>query len=140
MRADPNAGKCVIVVDETLPSGVMLNTAAILGVSLGATLEQILGPDAMDGSGYKHTGLIRMNLPVLKAKPLELAEIRDGAALNNDLLVIDFCDYAQSARKCEDYLAIMSTVASSDIHYLGIALYGEKRLVAKMTGSLPLAR
>lgn len=140
MRADPDVGKCVIVVDETLPVGVMLNTAAILGVSLGAKLEEILGPDATDGSGHTHAGLIRMNLPVLKAKPPKLSEIRAGAALNEGLLLIDFSDYAQSARKCEEYLTILRKVPSTEIRYLGIALYGEKGLVTKMTGNLPLAK
>jgi len=107
MQTDPNTGKCVIVVDESLPLGMMLNTAAILGVSIGAKLPDILGPDAEDASKQKHIGLIRMNLPVLKANRLKIEEIRIGATCNNELFVVAFSEQAQFARTCEDYLGVM---------------------------------
>ena len=35
--------KCVIVMDEGLPLGLIANTAAILGITLGKTLPEVVG-------------------------------------------------------------------------------------------------
>ena len=37
--------KCVIVVDEELPLGIIANTAVILGITLGKTMPEAVGPD-----------------------------------------------------------------------------------------------
>lgn len=40
--------KCVIVVDEELPLGIIANTAVILGITLGKTMPEAVGPDVID--------------------------------------------------------------------------------------------
>ena len=40
--------KCVIVVDEALPLGIIANTAVILGITLGKTMPEAVGPDVSD--------------------------------------------------------------------------------------------
>ena len=40
--------KCVIVIDENLPLGILANTAAILGITLGKHVPELLGEDATD--------------------------------------------------------------------------------------------
>ena len=37
--------KCVIVVDEELPLGIIANTAVILGITLGKTMPEAVGPE-----------------------------------------------------------------------------------------------
>ena len=40
--------KCVIVVDEELPLGIIANTAVILGITLGKTMPEAVGPDVIE--------------------------------------------------------------------------------------------
>ena len=37
--------KCVMVMDEQLPVGMLANTAAILGITLGQKLPEVVGDD-----------------------------------------------------------------------------------------------
>ena len=36
--------KCVMILDERLPLGIMANTAAILGITLGKAMPEISAP------------------------------------------------------------------------------------------------
>lgn len=40
--------KCVIIVDENLPLGIIANTAVILGITLGKSKPEAVGPDVTD--------------------------------------------------------------------------------------------
>lgn len=46
--------KCVMVIDEQLPHGVIANTAAILGITLGRQLPEVIGADVVDKNGGEH--------------------------------------------------------------------------------------
>lgn len=50
--------KCVMVIDENLPLGIIANTAAIMGITLGKKMPQVVGADVMDQSGNEHLGII----------------------------------------------------------------------------------
>ena len=43
--------KCVIVMDENLPSGIIANTAAILGITMGMKMPDVVGNDVPDAEG-----------------------------------------------------------------------------------------
>ena len=51
--------KCVIVVDEELPLGIIANTAVILGITLGKTMPEAVGPDVIDQTEKSHLGIIK---------------------------------------------------------------------------------
>ena len=36
--------KCVMVIDETLPTGLIANTAGIMGITLGKEMPDTVGP------------------------------------------------------------------------------------------------
>ena len=37
--------KCVMVIDESLPLGIIANTAAIMGITLGKKMPEVVGAD-----------------------------------------------------------------------------------------------
>ena len=39
--------KCVMVIDEELPTGIIANTAGIMGITLGKKLPETVGPDCI---------------------------------------------------------------------------------------------
>ena len=55
--------KCVIVVDTSLPAGIIANAAACLGLSLGSVLPNSIGPPQIDASGTRHGGLLNIPIP-----------------------------------------------------------------------------
>ena len=130
--------KCVIVVDEELPLGIIANTAVILGITLGKTIPEAVGPDVIDQTEKSHLGIIKFPVPVLKSSAEKLKYIREQ--LFHDLLVVDFSDLAQSCKTYDDFIQKMTQVPESALKYFGLAICGSKKKVAKLTGSLPLLR
>ncbi|MDA7028427.1 DUF2000 domain-containing protein [Bacillus sp. CLL-7-23] len=134
--------KCVIVIDSTLPTGLIANTAAVLALTLGRKVEGIIGPEVLDASNRTHEGITTIPIPILKSNKTEIKELKhkvDHEDLH-DLLVVDFSNAAQTTKNYEDYTKKIATIPSDDLDYLGIALYGEKKKVNKLTGSMGLLR
>lgn len=134
--------KCVIIVDEALPIGIIANTSAIIGITLGKKFPQSVGCDVTDKSGHSHLGIIQLPVPILKADKEKLKAIREMLYSNDyaELTCVDFSDVAQS---CNDYEAFIEKAAGTyenDYTYFGIGIYGNKKLVNKLIGNLPLLR
>lgn len=68
--------KCVMIIDENLPLGLIANTAAIMGISLGKEFPEVVGLDVIDQSGNLHPGIIEFPVPILKGTPEKIREIR----------------------------------------------------------------
>ena len=109
---DINNMKCVMIFSEDLPIGVIANTAAIMGASLGKSDPEIVGITPTDKDGREHSGLIQFPVPILKSDSTTIRDIRNKAIEN-------YCD---------------------DISYLGLTLCGPKKAINKLTGSLSLLR
>lgn len=137
-----NQHKCVIVLDGALPLGVLANTAGILGLTLGKYIPEAIGPQVLDKSGGSHLGIIQIPVPVLKADRQTLQELRRRLFQPEfgSLITVDFSDVAQSCNVYEDYIQKAASVEENGFTYFGIGICGEKKLVSKLTGSLPLLR
>lgn len=132
--------KCVMVVGTGLPVGLAVNAAAVLAVTLGSKIESIVGPDIADVSGGSHVGLVDIPIPVLHADSEALADIRSRAVTMEGLLVVGFTDVARTSRTYGEYTEKMAASPPEELEYLGVALHGDKKLVNKLTGSLPLLK
>ena len=55
-----------MVLDENLPLGLLANTAAILGITLGKHMPEAVGADVLDGSGKAHLGIIMFPVPIIR--------------------------------------------------------------------------
>lgn len=134
--------KCVMVLNEELPFGILANTAAVMGITLGKHLPHIVGENVIDQSGCEHLGVITFPVPILKGDKETLKTIREALfqAECADVLVVDFFDVAQSCKTYEEYIEKMKKVSQEELTYFGIALCGPKKKVNKLTGSMPLLR
>ena len=133
--------KCAIVLDESLPIGVAANVSAIMGVSLGKGMPDIVGTDVEDAEGVMHSGIVEIPIPVLKTASSNIGEIRRAAHESGDgIIVVDFSDVAQGCRTYEEYIEKMAKATNREIVYLGLLLMGHKKYVNKLVGSLPLMR
>lgn len=134
--------KCVMVIDETLPLGMIANTAAVMGATIGKSFPDAVGPDVFDQAGRCHRGIIAIPIPTLKGSPELLKELREK--LNQPkfapLTVVDFSDVAQSCNTYDVFIEKMGGVSEADLRYFGVAICGDKKLVNQLTGSMPLLR
>lgn len=134
--------KCVMVIDESLPAGMIANTAAIMGITLGKRMPEVVGCDVTDRDGNGHPGIIEFPVPVLRASSEAIGEIRRKLYLPEfeELTAVDFSDLAQSCKTYEEYIGRMGDAPEKDLSYLGVAVCGAKKKVNALTGSLPLLR
>lgn len=134
--------KCVIIVDEDLPLGIIANTAVILGITLGKSKPEAVGPDVTDQTAKKHLGIITFPVPVLKSTAENIKDLRGKLYQTEfqELLVVDFSDLAQGCKTYEDFTQKMTQTPESTLRYFGLAICGPKKKVSKLTGNLPLLR
>ena len=137
-----NQKKCVMILDAELPIGVIANTSAILGVTLGKQFPEQVGEDVADATDKTHLGIITIPIAMLKESRDNLKSLRErlyGPEFS-DLAVVDFSNVAQSCNVYSEYVAKAASIPQADHAYLGIAIYGDTKKVNSLTGALPLLR
>ena len=134
--------KCVMVIDAKLPLGIIANTAAVLALTLGKKIDRIIGEDVFDASGKRHIGITNMPIPILKGSIEQIKTIKNKTTTEDmaELLVVGFSNAAQTTKNYEAYTKKISSMKADDLQYLGVALYGDKKKIGKLTGNLPLLR
>lgn len=141
-KVDLQNEKCVMVIDETLPLGIIANTAAIMGITLGKKMPEVVGADVKDRTGNEHLGIIEFPVPILKGDGERIKAIRRKLYEEDfsDLTVVDFSDLAQGCKTYDEFIKKMQCVKEEDLHYFGIAICGAKKKINKLTGSMALLR
>ena len=134
--------KCVMIIDENLPVGIIANTAAILGVTLGMKMPDVVGEDVADFDGNVHMGIIKFPVPILKGNRESIKQLRAKlfSAEYNDITVVDFSNLAQSCKTYDEFIEKMGDCPEEALSYIGIAICGDKKKINKLTGNLPLLR
>lgn len=134
--------KCVIVIDEQLPVGIIANTSAIIGITMGMKMPDVVGKDVRDLEGNSHMGIIQFPVPILKANTEMLKDLRTKLfdPQFDELTVVDFSDLAQGCKTYDEFIDKMKNTSESKLNYIGIAICGNKKKVNKLTGNLPLLR
>ena len=134
--------KCVMVINEQLPLGIIANTAAIMGITLGRQMPEVVGADVTDQSGSRHLGIIEFPVPILKASAESIKALRKKLYQPDfqELTVVDFSDLAQSCKTYDEFIEKMAHEPESALQYFGVAICGAKKKVNKLTGSMPLLR
>lgn len=134
--------KCVMVIDESLSPGIIANTAAIMGITLGKKMPEAVGADVADQSGREHPGIIEFPVPILRGTQPVIKQIREKLYQPDfqDLTVVDFSDLAQGCKTYDEFIEKMGRTPESALQYFGVAICGAKKKVNKLTGSMPLLR
>ena len=107
--------KCVIVVDENLPLGIIANTAAILGITMGMKMPDVVGNDVLDLEGNAHMGIIQFPVPILKGNTKILKKLRTRLfePQFSELTVVDFSDLAQGCKTYNEFIGKMANTSES---------------------------
>ena len=139
---DVQQEKCVMVIDEHLPMGLIANTAAIMGITLGKQMPEVVGADVTDQTGSAHLGIIAFPVPILKGSVESMKAIREKLYTPefSDATAVDFSDLAQGCKTYEEFIGKMKETPETELSYFGIAICGAKKKENKLTGNLPLLR
>lgn len=134
--------KCVMIIDENLPMGIIANTAAVMGITLGKQIPQTVGHDVYDKTGNCHIGIIEFPVPILKGTAELIKKLRERLYQPefNEFTVVDFSDIAQSCKTYDEFIGKIAEIPEVDLNYFGIAICGNKKQINKLTGSMPLLR
>lgn len=134
--------KCVMIIDENLPLGIIANTAAIMGITLGKEMPEVVGTDVYDKTDNKHLGIIEFPVPILRGSADSIKAIREKLYEPEfaDLTVVDFSDLAQECKTYDEFIGKMKVVSEDSLNYFGVAICGAKKKINKLTGSMALLR
>lgn len=133
LDTETDAGRCVILVDQNLPIGRVANAAAVIALTIGKLHPELAGADLIDKSGYAHPGLIPIGISVLGATAEEIKAARDKAA-TRDLSVVDFPIQGQQTNDYAAFGDAVSLMGTADLIYVGVGIYGARKLVGKIVG------
>ncbi len=134
--------KIVMIIDKELPVGLIANTAAVLGASLGSMVDGLVGRDLRDADGNAHLGITTRNIPILGGTREQIKAIR--ARLYDEefaaVATVDFNNIAQRSLDYGDYENALAKAGDDALSYLGICLCGPQKKVNSLTGSIGLLR
>lgn len=114
--------KCVMVIDGNLPLGIIANTAAIMGITLGKEMPEVVGADVTDQSGNKHLGIIEFPVPILQGSPEIIRQIRKKLCQPDfqDLTAADFSSLAQSCKTYDEFIEKMAVSPRAPCNILAL--------------------
>lgn len=101
--------KCVMIIDENLPLGIIANTVAIMGITLEKKMPEVVGADVYDRTGNEHLGIIEFPVPILKGNADIIKTIREKLYEPDfsDLTVVDLSDLAQGCKTYDEFIEKM---------------------------------
>lgn len=131
-----------MVINKELPTGLIANTAAVLGISAGKMYEEIVGDDIKDNDGNVHTGITTKAIPILQGTKEQVKCIREKLFDESfaAVTVVDFSEIAQRSLDYDSYTMALHNSTSAEMEYLGVCMYGPVKKVNKLTGYLGLLR
>lgn len=134
--------KCVLIIDHSQPTGTIANISSVLSISLGKNVGEMVSHDVFDKDGGRHPGITQLPIPILGTTQPKIKEIRERLLSMNlaDMVIVDFSTIAQQSRTYDEYESALLNTDEKDIEYVGLAVYGAKKVINKVTGNLSLIR
>ena len=132
--------KAAIIIDYTLPTGLLENTAACITSGLIDLVDrdEFYGP-AIEGSDVTFPAITKTPLLILRQGKRSFDEIIRRARENN-VPFIPFTHEAQSTAHYDEYVRRVEGKSLADLTIVGIGVIGDDAAVTKVAGDLPLLR
>lgn len=101
-------------------------------------MENCVAEDSEDASDGVHAGLNPHPVPTLTASAERLGELHARAVDRKDVDVVGFNEVARRSRTYEDYTEALAWTPAEDVAHVGVALFGPRSVVTRLTKRLPL--
>lgn len=124
--------RCIIVLDAGLAPGRAANAAAVMALTVGQRHSELVGPPLIDACDLEHPGLIPIGIAVLAASQAELSALRQQASTVPDIDIVDFPAQGQQTKDYDEFRRVVASLTTDEITYVGIALIGKKKPIAKL--------
>lgn len=139
LSATPLPQRCVIIVDSALPVGRAANAAAVIALTIGQRHPGLVGAPLVDAGRHAHPGLIPIGIAVLAADQDTLSTLwQKGRAAGCD--VVDFPVQGQETTNYDAFRDAVAGFATEALRYVGVALIGDKKPVARIVANLALLK
>jgi hypothetical protein len=130
--------KIVIVVGPGLAPGMAANRCAVLATGIAARHPEILGADVRSADGQPLAGITKVPIAVLAVLDLAALRALEAQARRQGCATWVYLGRAQGVRSYEAYCESVAATPFADLDMDAIALYGSRKAVARVTGSLPM--
>ena len=130
--------KSAIIIDESLPIGLLANTAACIATGLFRDQPQAYGSE-IHGADHMFIPITKIPILILKKGTRDFHEILRRIH-GTDLHPMIFTKEGQSTADYNEYIKRTEGKSLSALHIIGIGIIGEDTQVTKVAGDIPLLR
>lgn len=130
--------KSAIIIDDSLPIGLLANTAACIATGLFHHQPEAYGPE-IHGSDHTFIPITKIPILILKKGKRDFEEILRRIQ-STDLRHMIFTKEAQSTADYNEYVKRTEGKSLSALHIIGIGIIGDDTQVTKVAGDMPLLR
>jgi hypothetical protein len=130
--------KLVAVMNEKIPTGVIMNALAHMCLGLGSSIgmEPLHLCNYVDADGNSHPHLSGMPFIILEGNSNKIRSLRQ-AAKEADISSVDFTN-TMTEGTCLDQLERTKNIKEADLIYYGIVLFGDWTKVSELTRKFSL--
>lgn len=129
--------KLIIIMADNLPRGAAANRCAVLATGLVSRHPEILGPNLVTSDGKEVLGFTKQPIVVLASRPGQSLNDLAREAQKLGCTALLFLARAQGMRSYEAYADSVATTPSDQLDVDACLIYGAKKAVNKLAGSLP---
>ena len=130
--------KAAIILDETLPVGLLANAAVCIVTGLFNGEDDVLGP-GIEGKGVTFIPITKIGIPILKRGHktfLELFQRTKDAGVK----YMVFTKEGQSTNSYEAYVERVTGKSIEEVTIVGLGVIGTPEQVKSVAGDCPLLR
>ena len=132
--------KIALIMAPAVGRGASDNRAAVLATGLAAKHPEIIGEGMTTADGHELLGFTKVPIVVLSAiEGIELREIAEKATKSGCTSLV-FMTRAQGLRSYEAYRQSVSVSTAEELDVDACILFGPKKAVNRLVGSLPSLR
>lgn len=131
--------KVALVMRTDLDRGAVANRGAVLATGLALRHPEIVGPDLKTQDGKDLLGFTKVPIVVLSAREEPLVSL-EARAREKGLTTLVFLSRAQGMRSYQAYCDSVAASEAADLDVDAVLLYGPRKIVTQITGSLPALR
>ncbi len=130
--------KAAIILDETLPAGLLANAAVCIITGLFAGEDDVLGP-GIDGKDCTFIPITKIGIPILKRGSRTFLELFERVK-NTGVKYMVFTKEAQSTNSYEAYIERVQGKGIEEVTIVGLGVIGTPEQVKSVAGDCPLLR
>jgi len=130
--------KSAIIIDPTLPKGLLANSVACITSGLFLDDKELIGTE-IQGEGIAFIPITKIPILILHPGLKSLKELCEQAR-RVGLKYMAFTKEAQSTTNYEEYVNRVEGKSIEEVNLIGLGVIGESKVVNFLVGSLPMLR